>query len=248
MLTFLRRIRKSLINSGSARKYLLYAIGEIALVVIGILIALQVNNWSQNKESVNKEQEYLIALNNDFQQTKKLFEANRTEHEIVKSSMKEILDWAEEGGIPIKERVRFDSIFGGVFWRSHFDPPLGTVQTILSSGNLNLIRNEELASLLTQWSSLVENYRSVENEALNHFYDVIYPFISDKVNLQDMDKGIPVQVPWSHSETKAYLLLSNRKFQNMIYWHWVIQWNCEIQAEKIVDFLDRILELTTIVS
>ena len=47
MLTFLRKIRKSLIKSGSARRYLLYSIGEIALVVIGILIALQINNWNE---------------------------------------------------------------------------------------------------------------------------------------------------------------------------------------------------------
>ncbi len=49
MLTFLRKIRKSLVASGNARKYLLYAVGEIALVVIGILIALQINNWNQKR-------------------------------------------------------------------------------------------------------------------------------------------------------------------------------------------------------
>ena len=53
MLTFLRKIRKSLIESGIARKYLLYAIGEIALVVIGILIALQINNWNEKMFLVN---------------------------------------------------------------------------------------------------------------------------------------------------------------------------------------------------
>tara|TARA_Y100000385_G_C13099534_1_gene643585 strand:- start:2936 stop:3121 length:186 start_codon:yes stop_codon:yes gene_type:complete len=50
MLTLLRKIRKSLIDSGSSRKYLLYAIGEIALVVIGILIALQINNWNESRK------------------------------------------------------------------------------------------------------------------------------------------------------------------------------------------------------
>ena len=50
MLTFLRKIRRSLIESGSARKYFLYAIGEIALVVIGILIALQINNWNEDRK------------------------------------------------------------------------------------------------------------------------------------------------------------------------------------------------------
>ncbi len=55
MLTFLRKIRKSLIESGSAQKYALYAIGEIALVVIGILIALQINNWNEWRKDRQKE-------------------------------------------------------------------------------------------------------------------------------------------------------------------------------------------------
>ena len=51
MITLFRRIRQELIESGSFTKYLLYAIGEILLVVIGILIALQVNNWMRSVRS-----------------------------------------------------------------------------------------------------------------------------------------------------------------------------------------------------
>jgi len=47
MLTFFRKIRKGLLDGGATRRYLVYAIGEIALVVIGILIALQINNWNE---------------------------------------------------------------------------------------------------------------------------------------------------------------------------------------------------------
>jgi bacteriorhodopsin len=50
MLTFFQKIIKSLIESSSTKKYVLYAIGEIALVVIGILIALQINNWNEAKK------------------------------------------------------------------------------------------------------------------------------------------------------------------------------------------------------
>ena len=50
MITLLRRIRKTLVDNGNVRKYLIYAIGEIALVVIGILLALQLNNWNSQKE------------------------------------------------------------------------------------------------------------------------------------------------------------------------------------------------------
>ena len=62
MLTFFRKIRRSLIESGSARKYLLYAIGEILLVMIGILLALQVNNWNTENENSQTSQLYLKSL------------------------------------------------------------------------------------------------------------------------------------------------------------------------------------------
>ena len=68
MLTLLRKIRKSLIESGSTRKYLLYAIGEILLVMIGILLALQVSNWNQVRKDRNTEKEYLLAIQEDLKQ------------------------------------------------------------------------------------------------------------------------------------------------------------------------------------
>ena len=66
MLTFLRKIRKSLIQSGSARKYFLYAIAEIALVVIGILIALSINNWNDIKKQHRTDIEFLNNLKDEM--------------------------------------------------------------------------------------------------------------------------------------------------------------------------------------
>ena len=66
MLTFLRKIRRSLVGSGSAGRYLLYAIGEIALVVIGILIALQINNWNEERKTLRQIDDHLENLAADL--------------------------------------------------------------------------------------------------------------------------------------------------------------------------------------
>jgi hypothetical protein len=66
MLKFFRTIRKKLIEQDNVRKYLIYAIGEILLVVIGILIALQINNWNQERNLQKEERHYLAALRTDF--------------------------------------------------------------------------------------------------------------------------------------------------------------------------------------
>ena len=68
MLGFLRRLRSSLIEENHLRKYLVYAVGEILLVMIGILLALQVNNWNQNRKDRIAEQEIVVELRKEFQE------------------------------------------------------------------------------------------------------------------------------------------------------------------------------------
>lgn len=70
MIKFFRKIRQKLLSENNFRKYLLYAIGEIVLVVIGILIALQINNWNEERKANKKEylilNELLNSINKDF--------------------------------------------------------------------------------------------------------------------------------------------------------------------------------------
>ena len=79
MIKFFRRIRQKLIASGSLTKYLLYAIGEIMLVVIGILIALQINNWNEKKKAEQRTLEYYSQLMDDLKSDQDF--ANRTRFE-----------------------------------------------------------------------------------------------------------------------------------------------------------------------
>ena len=66
MIKFFRKIRQKLIVENRFNKYLLYAIGEIVLVVIGILIALQINNWNEHKKVRKKATVYIDKIVNDL--------------------------------------------------------------------------------------------------------------------------------------------------------------------------------------
>ena len=70
MIKFFRKIRKNLVAENRFSKYLLYAIGEIILVVIGILIALQINNWNEDKNARKIEVKLLEELKEDLIKTK----------------------------------------------------------------------------------------------------------------------------------------------------------------------------------
>ncbi len=67
MIKLFRNIRKNLLAEGKTSKYFKYAIGEIVLVVIGILIALSINNWNQNRIEQDKEHVYLTNIKRDLQ-------------------------------------------------------------------------------------------------------------------------------------------------------------------------------------
>ena len=67
MIKFFRQIRYKLMNENKTSRYLKYAIGEIILVVFGILIALQINNWNENRKDSVQEIAILKSLQNDIQ-------------------------------------------------------------------------------------------------------------------------------------------------------------------------------------
>lgn len=73
MIKFFRTIRRRLLDSGSLRKYLIYALGEILLVVMGILIALQINNWNEARKDYSLEINYLERLKFEIQKDTAFF-------------------------------------------------------------------------------------------------------------------------------------------------------------------------------
>ena len=66
MIKFFRKIRQNLLSEGKTGKYFKYAIGEIVLVVIGILIALSINNWNEQQKQNSQERQFLSVLKIEF--------------------------------------------------------------------------------------------------------------------------------------------------------------------------------------
>lgn len=76
MIKFFRKIRQSLLNDGKTTKYFKYAVGEIILVMIGILLALQVSNWNEKRNNKTKLESYILTYKDVLKFNLQLFDNN----------------------------------------------------------------------------------------------------------------------------------------------------------------------------
>ncbi|MEO1437908.1 MAG: DUF6090 family protein, partial [Bacteroidota bacterium] len=79
MVKLFRRNRQQVLANGQLKRYLLYAIGEILLVMIGILLALQVNNWNQERVNNKKELKALQDLSKEFKLNQERIQAKQAD-------------------------------------------------------------------------------------------------------------------------------------------------------------------------
>ena len=162
MITLFRRIRQKLIDSGSITKYLLYAIGEILLVVIGILIALQVNNWQSDRIDRQQEKYYLSKLiQNMALDTLNLNDRIST----IKFRNEDIRQLKSEvGDLSLTEFSR-DSLVYSLVMIQNFTPQSSTMENLISTGILDLIRNQALVDSLFIYYNYIDNYTEQINRS-----------------------------------------------------------------------------------
>lgn len=155
MITLFRRIRQKLIDSGSVTKYLLYAIGEILLVVIGILIALQVNNWNEERILGTKEELYVSNLLRDLSLQIEEIDEQYKASEGASSNLRDvILHFNEEKRFKLDRELM--SKISGLVDRRTFMVKNPTFTDMISSGNLGLIQSVDLRD------NLVKYYQNLE--------------------------------------------------------------------------------------
>ena len=155
MLKFFRTIRKKLIEEDNVRKYLLYAIGEILLVVIGILIALQVNNWNEERKAREAEQFLLTNLKEDFElRLDELLEFDAAREQVIDAIHELNLIIHNPDLLPADEKM--DSLFVLTQNALSFNDQFKTLDMLFSTGMINDLRNDELKRNLIKWPQQVE--------------------------------------------------------------------------------------------
>lgn len=154
MFKIFRKIRKRLLAKNEISKYLAYAIGEIILVVIGILIALQINNWNQAKKDQRALNEYLIKIKSHTYE-------DLAQLEEITAGRKLILESCKKARISILDKTEEENLFlflgsGAAFAEYYFKPNSGGYESLKNSQYFGKINNTPLDSLLARYHGLVE--------------------------------------------------------------------------------------------
>ena len=211
MIKFFRHIRKNLLMENKIGKYFKYAIGEIILVVIGILIALQINNWNENRKSDIKETQFLKSFKIDLLANKA--ELNRViiKTEITSKSSDSILKFNRG------ELIAFPlhSFMGCMMEATGFTvytTQEGTMQDILGSGSLGIIKNDSIRLAIGSWQANLKTLREYEKIDKNES-DLYFNYITQHIDLykgHDPSQTIPLD------DDIIAKLLSDRVFLNHI--------------------------------
>ena len=167
MINFLRRIRRDLINENKTSIYLIYAVGEVVLVVFGILIALQIDNWSENKRIRNTEQQYLLALKEEFSFNKGELESIMHRNKLNFDYALRILDNTGPGNPEITDEKFGKLLTNSLSIETQFDPNQGVLDEIISSGKLGIFSSKELKFALSSWRGILYRVRLQEQELLS---------------------------------------------------------------------------------
>ncbi|MCB0373030.1 MAG: hypothetical protein KDD31_08480 [Muricauda sp.] len=214
MIRFFRNIRQRLLTENKFTKYLIYAIGEILLVVIGILIALQINNWNENRKLLREEKATIASLKLEFQKNLGQLEGDIGAVNAFINAAETLLEHTGpdyEFGT-LKD---VDSLVSMTARMSVWDPSLYTLGNIKSSGKLSNLSNEELKILLIEWETFYVNLLD-----WGDFYvdrgSTYFDFLLHNSLNRNLFSGGPFQLSPSKFEQSNEELLRKLEFENYL--------------------------------
>ena len=262
MIKFFRKIRQNLLSGGKTGKYLMYAIGEIILVVIGILIAIQINNWNTNRIDRNKEQEILQQLKGEYLDNKEQLQSKIEVRNRMNSSAFALLEYKNKASYDI-DIDSFNLLLVQTLFRPTFDPALGVTNELIHAGKLYLIKNDDLRKSVSDWSGKYYNELEEEEQVVFDFIRYEYhPFLVDKytlrnvysqiknsnicedVHLAETEGSIMYTLNMGNKEVyNANKLLSESDFEDLLVT--LITWNesANNQSVGVMNKMNEILDL-----
>ena len=211
MIKFFRKIRQKLLSEGNTSKYFKYAIGEIALVVIGILIALQINNWNEQvklEKAISSHLEILKQnLIEDQIQLQSLRE-NITQRKTAADAAMSQMMTIEPVDIQLKKYLIM------LYQEFKFSPNTNAIETINQSNEIPTLKNE-LRTAILDYYALIERTKEREHISNTHIQTKYEPYVNEKYpNIFEKNNEFEFLATYYKKDPRTSTLMDKDKFIN----------------------------------
>jgi len=243
MAKLFNKIRMKLVSEKPSTtrttNYLKYAIGEIVLVVFGILIALSINNWNGKRIASIKEKVLLKQLHKEFIDNKYQLDTVIYYHQRAFESTLKII-----AQFPIDTAtVNLDSLGKNLYystWNYTFNPKQGIINSIVNTSSFEIISNTTLRNLIATWNDIVADFQEEELNAVVFSKDIFEPFV-----INHFEWGFNLRYKGTNLNT-----LTTLEFENIIKARKgdlkEILSNDSHELENVQNSINQIIELTNI--
>jgi len=193
-----------------------YFISELLIVVAGILIAVSLNSWREDSVAKKKEQFYLQSLKSDFEQS--LASLNRIYDENLKSvsSVKTLLAAIGNSAVNLSADSSKKLLGKNLFGFNRFVPASGTYKEIISTGSLQILRNNELRIALSSWDDKILRNRQLEDVMFWQYHLINIPYLNKHIARTDFSQNYNLLLPGRADKTDYKKLFADTEFENIL--------------------------------
>jgi len=254
MLFIFRKLRRSFFLPGKVRTYLAYAVGEIALIMIGILLALQLSEWNQERKDSGNAKQMLLNLQSEFN-------TNLSQVDRVLIQQKRSFDATEQLYAAIEKSIEIDKealdeLVGWTMMDFTFNANTGALQDILNSDKLTLVKNQELRTLMTSWSGVIDDLKEDQDRQRDFGTNVYFPYLAKHVAVRDHTQRLSLggmgrmtdlfMTPSKVYNTNYDALFSQQEFENLLETRNLISQAAFVELQDIKIYIQRIIALIEI--
>ena len=221
MIKFFRKIRQRLLTENKFSKYLLYAIGEIILVVIGILIALQVNNWNESKKRSRQEIALIENLKSEFKINLENLEKVKAQNQVIYYCTNELKSLIGQENSIINEH-NVDSLLLNAILITDYQPNQFVLSQLKAGEKLDIIKSEKLKKLLYEWDKALSGKTEAFNMLNTYFMNSLIPFLDENTSIRNVDLygnyGWSNKTPLKYNSTNMFHMIQfDNRLENHIW-------------------------------
>lgn len=244
MISFFHKIRQKLLTQNRVTQYLIYALGEITLVMIGILLALQVNNWNEGRKELKEEEKILTNLNAEFKVNLDQLNSNLAQTDTARFASKKLLNLMNNTNTRNYSSKGIDTLLRKSITNPAWFPSSLSLADLINSGKITKLNNTSLRQLINSYNNNLDEIMSYEKLNAKAF-DFYLDYIKVNGNLRKIDDVLNDDlVGESLFKRDNEPLLKQVEFENALDDYYVFLGQRALLYQKAAEIIQNIIEET----